>query len=577
MRRNAVSLYALTVVLALTWGGTHGALAQPAPTQFLQSSPIPHIAPPETPKLGAGLPNFVTPGVEGPLPSATIAIGTVTVVGATAFPPAVLNKITAGLAGTPQPLTHIEAIRRALVAIYRAHGFVLSTVSLDIDAQGNVRYIVTEGHIVAVKLSADIGPAGTTVLGFLDHLTAERPVNEASLERWLLLAQQIPGVSVHAVLQADSDDPGALTLIAEVSRQAESGLITADDRAFKSTGPVEALAVADLNSLTSYGDQTELSLFHTSGNTDNFGQASESFFIGSSGLRVKVYAGEGRGDPGGVLRLADYQSLLQVFGGQLSYPAVLRRNQALNLTLHLDGTQNLVDTNHNLTSFDSIRAARLATQYAVQDLLLGNSRQGVSVVNIQESQGLPALGASPDRRAIGEAGRANERLDFWKISGSAARNQTLFSPFGDATVAMRLEAGGQYSPDILPSAEEFDLGGSRFTRGYYSGEVSGDKALYATAELQLNTGTDFDLFTIPIELGAQFYTFYDYGETFTNLEFDENHRLASFGAGVHLGVTRYLEIDGEIDHRLVTRLDPQNTTALGLSETVIYWGVTARY
>jgi hemolysin activation/secretion protein len=577
MRRNAVCSCALVAGLGAVLVGPRGAAAQPAPTQFLQSSPLPHIAPPETPKLGAGLPNFTAPGVEGAVPAAQIQIGTVTVIGATAFPPGDLNRITAGLAGTSQPLSRIEAARRALVGLYRRHGFVLSTVSLDIDAQGDVRFIVTEGHIVAVKLSADIGPAGTTVLAFLNHLTAERPVNEASLERWLLLAQQIPGVAVHAVLQADSDDPGALTLIAEVSRQAESGLVTADDRAFKSTGPVEALAVADLNAVTSFGDQTEVSLFHTSGNTDNFAQASESFFLGDRGLRFKIYAGVGRGDPGGVLRIVDYQSLLHVYGAQLSYPALLRRNQALNITLHLDGVDNLVDTSHVRTSFDSVRAARLAVQYAVQDLLLGDTRQGVSVFNIQESQGLPILGASPDRRPIGEAGRLNQRTDFWKVNGSAARNQTLCAPFGDATVALRLEGGGQYSSDILPSSEEFDLGGSRFTRGYYSGEVSGDKALYGTAELELNTGTDVNLFSLPIELGAQFYTFYDVGETFTNLQFESNHRLASFGAGVHLGVTRYVEVDGEIDRRLVTRLNPQNTTALPVSDTVIYWGVTARY
>ena len=77
--------------------------------------------------------------------------------------------------------------------------------------------------------------------------------------------QQIPGVSVQAVLQAETDDPGALTLVAEVSKQNVSGLITADNRGFDETGPAEGLLVADLNSMTAMGDQTEVSLFHTSG------------------------------------------------------------------------------------------------------------------------------------------------------------------------------------------------------------------------------------------------------------------------------------------------------------------------
>src|ERR1700731_4691633 len=176
--------------------------------------------------------------------------------------------MTGGLAGQAVLLPKLEAARRALLDLYRSHGFILTTVSMDIDAAGNVRFIITEGRIVAVKLSQDIGPAGTMVLRFLNHLTEERPVKEASLERWLLLAQQIPGISVQAVLQADPDDPGALTLVAEVSKQNVSGLVTADNRGFKETGPAEALMVADLNSMTAYGDQTEVSLFHTSGSTD---------------------------------------------------------------------------------------------------------------------------------------------------------------------------------------------------------------------------------------------------------------------------------------------------------------------
>ena len=120
---------------------------------------------------------------------------------------------------------------------------------------------------------------------------------------------------------------GALTLVAEVSKQNVSGLLTADNRGFNETGPAEGLLVADLNSMTAFGDQTEVSLFHTSGSTDNFGQASESFFLGNDGLRLKLYAGDGRANPSGSLREVQYESFVTVFGGQLSYPAILKQNR----------------------------------------------------------------------------------------------------------------------------------------------------------------------------------------------------------------------------------------------------------
>jgi hemolysin activation/secretion protein len=86
----------------------------------------------------------------------------------------------------------------------------------------------TEGYISEVKLDGDIGPAGTLVYEFLDHLTWIRPVNNADLERYLLLVQDIPGVSVRAVLRR-ATEPGAVELVAQLSRKPVSVLAQYDN------------------------------------------------------------------------------------------------------------------------------------------------------------------------------------------------------------------------------------------------------------------------------------------------------------------------------------------------------------
>jgi hemolysin activation/secretion protein len=569
----AVLFYGIPAGLA----GLGTAQAQQVLPNVPQTSPLPHMLPEQPPSLGAGLPNFQAPATETPLPVVNIPVHSVAIIGATAFSAASLNALISGLKGSTVPLAQIESARRALVDLYRNHGFVLTTVSLDIDSAGDVRFIVTEGRIVAVKLSQDIGPAGTRVLSFLSHLTEERPLNEAALERWLLLAQQVPGVSVHAVLQADASDPGALTLIAEVSKQNVSALVTADNRGFTDTGPVEGLAVLDLNSVTSFGDQTEVSIFHTSGGTDNFGQAAESFFIGDSGLRIRLYGGAGRSNPSGVLSQIGYRSSITVFGAQLSYPLILQRNQSLSVSARFDGVDNNIKSLAGSLTSDSLRVARLEGQYAWQDLWAGETREALNVVNLRDSQGIPYFGASADNRTAPPAGRDGEKMEFWKLNGSIGRTQTLFSPLPDASVALRLEAGGQYTSEILPSEEEFYLGGSRFTRGFYSGQVVGDKGAYATSELQLNTGYSFSALRHDIDLGSQFYIFYDWGETWSNLKTDLNGRVASFGGGVRLGLTRALELDGEVVRRLTTQLTPAANGVPALADTVLYGGITATY
>ncbi|HQT85685.1 MULTISPECIES: ShlB/FhaC/HecB family hemolysin secretion/activation protein [Acidiphilium] len=590
MRRRSGWLLGQGFGLLMVAGGTvaYGQTAAPPAllNQVPQASPIPHILPKAPPNLGRSLPNFQPLGQEGAVPHAAVPVRSAAVIGATAFPASVLAHTIGPLVGPAVPLASVEAARLRLVSLYRDHGFVLTAVSAEINAGGDLRFIVTEGHIVTVKLSRDIGPVGSLVLKFLDHLTRERPVREASLEHWLLLAEEIPGVSVTAVLQRNDAAPGALTLVAEVRHQQVSGLLTADNRGFRETGPAEGLAVADVNSMTALGDQTQISLFHTSGSTNNFGQAAESFFVGASGLRIGVYAGAGRSQPSGVLREIGYKSYLEVFGINASYPLLLRRGDTLAAKLSLDGTQNLIDTASGIgggeaaTSSDSVRAIRFELNEAFTDDALGGDRVALTTASLLLSKGVSILGASANGRT--NAGRVGETFTFFKLDGAIERTQTLFSPFAGATVAVQGALGGQYTPDVLPSSEEFYLGGNRIAQGYYSGEVTGDKALYASAEVQLNTPVDFTAFGRQINLGSQFYGFYDYGENWQNDkllagETHNNYRLASAGIGARFRLTATLEFDIEGVHRFVTRLQPVNSGVAPLSGTAVYWGVVARY
>ena len=75
------------------------------------------------------------------------------------------------------------------------------------------------------------------------------------------------------------------------------------------------------------------------------------------------------------------------------------------------------------------------------------------------------------------AARQGEQHNFTAIRFETSRTQTLFEPWEAASVALMGLVTGQWTPDILPPAEQFYLGGSRFTRGYYSGQVSGRQSV----------------------------------------------------------------------------------------------------
>jgi hemolysin activation/secretion protein len=171
----------------------------------------------------------------------------------------------------------------------------------------------------------------------------------------------------------------------------------------------------------------------------------------------------------------------------------------------------------------------------------------------------------------------NEDPAFTKVTAQLTRTQTLFEPWPDASVAMKLLVAGQYSPDVLPPVEKFFLGGPDYTRGFWAGEVTGDSALAWTVELQLNTGLDFQLYHHPIDLAAQFYAFYDHGETWESQPQDPNHRLSSFGGGLRLNVTRFTEFDLEGVTRFTRTPQGTQGNVLPLHADAIYWRVLTRF
>lgn len=582
--RQAIAIIAVFLCAFAAWARTAAAQQAVISNPVPQGSPIPRILPPTPPTTSPeGLPQLPTEAA-APIAGPPVPINSVAVEGVTVFPPSTIARLTQGLTGQAVPFARIDAARRAILQRYRDNGYVLSTVSASYDApSGTLRFRVTEGHIASVKLDGDIGPAGTQVLRFLNRLTEQPVIDAATLERYLLLARDVPGVTLHAILQPSTEQPGALNLVAQVSRQAVSGLMATDNRASPLTGPIETLAGLSLNSFTEFGEKSEISLYHAWPNSETFGQAAFESFIGSSGLRVQIYGGAGATKPTGPLAALDYNGTTQVFGAKAIYPVIRSRQQNLNVTLALDGIETAINTNAGggaapgpsaTNSYDSLRIVRASTDYALSDLWLGDSHPAANNLYARISKGLDILGASADNFS---PPRAGEQTNLLKVDFQFSRTQTLFFPWQGSSVALLGLIAGQWSPSILPPSEQFYLGGTQFTRGYYSGEVAGDKALAATLELQLNTPLNMSWAGLAADVNSQFYAFYDWGEVWQNQSNVLAPRIASAGGGVRVQATRYVEVDFEGAARFNRYPNGSGATISALNGAAFYWRVLTRF
>jgi hemolysin activation/secretion protein len=545
-----------------------------------QGSPIPRILPRQAPELAprAGDP---APQPGGEVPDVAVRVGDVRIEGASAYPPAELERLVAGLTGAAVPLARIEEARLAVLNRYRGDGYVLTAVSAEVDAAGRLRFVVAEGRIAEVLLDGDIGPAATQVLLFLQRLVTPGPLDQALLERQLLLAQEVPGVTIRTVLRpVPGGDPGALQLIAQVSRAASTLLFAADNRAYEFAGPQQAVAVLSLNSFTQYGERTDLILFSSFDDTQVFGQVGVEAFIGSSGLRFRLQAGQGRSRPSGTLRDIGYEGETRLLSGGVIYPLVRRRSQLVTIYGGLEAIENEIriaapgggDTR---ASFDSLRVLRAGGDWAAQDILLGADLAALNSASFRVSQGLTGLGASGNDAPL--PGRVGQVVDFFKVSGEFSRNQSLFSPWDGAMVGIFGLIAGQWTNDVLPPIEKFYLGGLRLNRGYYAGEVTGDSALSTSVELRLDDAYRVNAWGVAADVAAQYYLFYDWGQSFENQPEQPNRRLSSMGAGVRLLVDRRTEVQFEGVRRFTRYPQGERPGLEALSENAAYWRLVTRF
>lgn len=535
-------------------------LPLPAPGQLPpQPGVIERIAPAAPPGLGPAL--LPPPPVRGTGPgeSRRVELGAVSIEGATALPEAALRRHAAPLAAREATLAEIETARLAILGAYRAAGFPYVAVAALLaprpDRRADLLFRVTEAEIAEIAFEGAIGPAEAQARRFLAPLLGQRPIPAAALERALLLAGDIPGLTARGVLRPIPGAPGALQLLLRVERRPVSGFVHLDNRGQRLSGAWQGLLVGQLNAFTGLGERTELALLETDGHGQSFLQLAEEVFLGGSGLRLRLHAGAGRAAPGAPLAAIGYAGETRVAGAMLTWPLI--RSRPLNLTLSagLDTFESSIKAAGSRQSRDAVRALRLGAEGAMLDAWLGWAPAAASTTGLLRlSRGIEALGASDG--GDGRSARLGSDFGFTRLVVEASRLQPLFEPAEGWLVSAFATLAGQWSDDVLPPAERFYLGGNRLGRGYYAGQVAGDRALAGSAELQAGR-----LWELPgLRLGTQFYLFRDEGRAWDNGPAGARRALASWGGGLRLQFDERAQLDIELLRRLTRRPDGANAT-----------------
>lgn len=295
------------------------------------------------------------------------------------------------------------------------------------------------------------------------------PLNTDALDRALLLADDLPGVTVAGALHPGARE-GETDLVVKLADEPPFiGEVAADNTGSRATGEERLSANLGVNSPLGIGDQLAANLIHARGS--DYARLAWSLPVGSDGWRIGANASR-----------LDYKLVVPEFtaikgegdsttiGLEASYPLIRSRLKNLFLSLAVDRKD-----------FDNRTAIGTTSRYRIDVAslgLIGNlfdqwGGGGANSASLSLTQGRVDLGHL-------DAGE-NPALDggFTKLRYSASRQQVV-----TPDVSVYGSFSGQETRDNLDSSEQFYLGGANGVRAYPANEGGGASGQLVNLELR---------------------------------------------------------------------------------------------
>ncbi len=489
---------------------------------------------PPVPLAQPGGPAISVPGIEAPPGAAEtkLVIRQIRIVGATIYTAAQLAELYANVVGKKVTLQAVYDLAQRITAKYGGDGYVLSRAIVPVqqlDPNGAVVKIqVVEGYIERVEWPPELSTYRDFFSYYAGRIAAERPVNIRTIERYLLLAGDLPGLKFKNSIKPHPTKVGAAILVVEVTHKPVDFFARVDNRGTPARGPLEFLTSTTVNNLLHSHDAFTLTAAGAFKTRElQYYAANYRQVLTGEGLTYFATASYGFGRPGTEeLELLNYRTKSLYAETGLSYPVIRERERNLNVSglwFWSNDRGSFFDMpDEPPSTHDRMRGIRLRA-----DADSADQTGAINQLYFVFSQGFRGLGATQNGQDL--ASRINGRVDFSKMELTLSRLQPLPLPAFSALIA----AYGQYAMTPLLVSEMCGYGGRLFGRGFDPSQFISDSCFEALFELR---------YDVPLELKgitqAQLYGFFDHGwlhnlapvpGTFTSVD------AASFGAGLRLG------------------------------------------
>lgn len=469
--------------------------------------------------------------------SARFKVTKVLLDGANHYPQGTFAALLKRLEGREVNLNDVNAVADEITRRYREDGFLL--VRTFVPAQklnnGQLHLQVVEGKVNQVKVN---GLSNKAVEGYAENIRQEAPLTGKTLERNLLLMNDLSGLDSRAVLSPSSVGPGTDLDVSNELRRWE-GFFGFDNRDSRYFGPWQVYGGVGVNDPLGVGDHLSLRLGRSvEGDKMAFYEGQYELPLGSQGTVLSVLGqhNDGNADTFDFLNANSSGDTVAV---RIAHPWIRSRAETFKtsaaFTWFNGKAEYLDDPDHAPSSDDRIRALRLGASWDFTD-----QHGGRNLLKAELSRGLEVLGASSESRA--NPSREGGETDFTKLQYDAQRIQNMSKILEGLNLYLALTGQTAFGNALL-TPEQFGVGGSQFGRGYDPSEIAADNGVAAKVELQYNTAHQLKDYRVP----TQYYGFWDVGKVWNNSpDYFGSQSLSSAGFGAHVQIAKDMFLSPEL-------------------------------
>jgi hemolysin activation/secretion protein len=445
----------------------------------------------------------------------------------------------------PQPLAEVCAIRDRANAALRRRGFIASVqIPPQSLAAGVLRLVVVTARITEIRVHGEPGHYRDALLSRIAKLKALDPLNERDAERVLLLANDIPGLSVQLSLRPAGTAPGAVIGDLSVTRTAWKLIANVQNYGSRQLGRFTGYARAEFYGLLTPTDIGYLGVSTTAQTREQqVIQAGYTTGVFSGGTTVGARFNYAWSRPD--LGALDLRSRSIIGGIDIQTPLV----RSLDRNLTVGGGAELIEQRTRVyatggsspLNLDQLRVLYLRTTGSWRARRPDGTERFSLSGAVDLRRGLDVLGATPRGEEITGKGYTPTRFGADPQAWVVRANVDGVARAGAISAATDVKA--QWANHPLLNFEEFAIGNLTSGRGYDPGSNNGDRAVGLSNEVRWDITR---LRRLPVQLFAfgDVVWLWNLGQNSV-----ERHReLRSAGGGVRLTLPASLFLELSYAH-----------------------------